>query len=83
MDEGAQPTWQDRYNVDEISAVQYAMNLKFRDEGAFASEYQNAPVVESLEATEFDATGGCGAIGLQTRPKSRRKVSSLRLYRRS
>lgn len=63
MDEGAQPTWQDRYNVDEISAVQYAMNLKFRDEGAFASEYQNAPVVESLEATEFDATGGAALSG--------------------
>ncbi|MCF0234342.1 MAG: phage terminase large subunit family protein, partial [Thermoguttaceae bacterium] len=44
MDEGAVATWPERYNVGEISGVQYAMNLKFRDEDAFLSEYQNQPV---------------------------------------
>lgn len=43
MDEGAVSSWPERYNADEISAIQCAMNLKFRDEAAFLSEYQNEP----------------------------------------
>lgn len=43
MDAGAVVTWKDRYNEDEISAIQNAMNLKFRDESAFLSEYQQMP----------------------------------------
>jgi hypothetical protein len=48
MDDGAQVAWSDRFNPDELSAVQHAMNLKFRDEAAFYSEYQNEPMVETL-----------------------------------
>jgi len=44
MDEGASAAWQERFNDDEISAVQHAMNLKFRDEAAFMAEYQNEPL---------------------------------------
>lgn len=43
MDEGAVSSWPERFNAGEISAIQCAMNLKFRDEGAFLSEYQNEP----------------------------------------
>lgn len=43
MDAGAVSSWPERYNVGEISAIQCAMNLKFRDELAFLSEYQNEP----------------------------------------
>lgn len=43
MDAGAVSSWPERYNVGEISAIQCAMNLKFRDESAFLSEYQNEP----------------------------------------
>lgn len=43
MDLGAKPTWPARYNKDELSAIQNAMNLYFRDEHAFWSEYQNQP----------------------------------------
>ncbi len=43
MDEGAEPSWPERYNYDEISAVQHAMNLKLTDEAAFLTEYQNEP----------------------------------------
>jgi hypothetical protein len=44
MDEGCRPAWPDRFNTDEISAIQNAMNLYFRDEGAFFAEYQNQPL---------------------------------------
>ncbi len=48
MDEGAVVAWPERHNADEISAVQYAMNLKLQDEGAFQSEYQNDPLPEDF-----------------------------------
>ena len=44
MDEGAVAAWPARYNPDELSAIQHAMNLRLDDEAAFQSEYQNEPV---------------------------------------
>ncbi len=48
MDAGSRVAWPERFNSDEISALQHAMNLKFRDESAFASEFQNEPILEDL-----------------------------------
>ena len=47
MDTGAIVAWPQRFNEDELSAIQHAMNLKFRDEAAFFAEYQNEPIGES------------------------------------
>ena len=44
MDAGAEVSWEARFNHDEVSALQHAMNLKFQDEAAFMSEYQNDPL---------------------------------------
>jgi hypothetical protein len=44
MDEGAVIAWPERFNHDEISAVQHAMNLRLQDEHAFFAEYQNEPL---------------------------------------
>ena len=46
MDEGASIAWSARFNHDELSAVQHAMNLKLQDEAAFWAEYQNEPLPE-------------------------------------
>lgn len=46
MDAGAVVAWPERYNRDELSAIQYAMDLKLTDEAAFQSEYQNDPLPE-------------------------------------
>ena len=46
MDEGADVAWAERFNHDELSAIQHAMNLKLRDEAAFFAEYQNEPLPE-------------------------------------
>ena len=43
MDEGAQAAWPQRFNTNELSAVQHCMNLLFRDEASFMSEMQNDP----------------------------------------
>ncbi|MFW5828618.1 MAG: terminase gpA endonuclease subunit, partial [Planctomycetota bacterium] len=48
MDAGAQVAWEQRYNPDEISALQHAMNLKLQDEHAFWAEYQNEPLHDNL-----------------------------------
>ena len=48
MDTGAVVAWPQRFNTDEISAIQHAMNLKLRDEAAFFAEYQNEPIVEEI-----------------------------------
>src|SRR6185295_15548526 len=44
MDLGAQVAWPERFNPDEQSAVQHAMNLKLQDEAAVHAEYQNTPL---------------------------------------
>ncbi|RIK80188.1 MAG: hypothetical protein DCC68_11545 [Planctomycetota bacterium] len=44
MDEGALIAWPERFNHDEASAIQHAMNLKLQDEAAFFAEYQNEPL---------------------------------------
>lgn len=46
MDAGAEVSWEARFNYDEVSALQHAMNLKLQDEAAFAAEYQNEPLPE-------------------------------------
>jgi hypothetical protein len=46
MDAGSMVAWAARFNYDELSAIQHAMNLKMRDERAFFAEYQNEPLPE-------------------------------------
>jgi phage terminase large subunit GpA-like protein len=48
MDEGAMIAWPERYDHDELSAIQHAMNLKLQDQNAFFAEYQNEPLPETL-----------------------------------
>jgi len=56
MDEGTSVAWAERYNYDEISAIQHAMNLKLQDEAAFFAEYQNEPLPEdTAEEDELTA----------------------------
>lgn len=44
LDAGAAASWPARKLAGEVSAVQHAMHLWFRDPVAFASEYQNDPL---------------------------------------
>ena len=52
MDDGAVIAWPQRYNSDELSAIQHAMNLKLQDEAAFFAEYQNEPLPEQQGDTD-------------------------------
>jgi hypothetical protein len=56
MDAGAVIAWPARFNHDEASAIQHAMNLKLQDERAFWAEYQNEPLPEiAAEADDMSA----------------------------
>lgn len=44
LDEGAVHSWPERFNPDEISAIQNAMNLYYQDQSSFMSEMQNDPI---------------------------------------
>lgn len=52
MNVGAEIAWEQRFNHDELSAIQHAMNLKLQDEAAFWAEYQNEPL--PLDAPDED-----------------------------
>jgi Terminase large subunit gpA, endonuclease domain len=52
MDAGALIAWEQRFNHDELSAIQHAMNLKLQDEAAFFAEYQNEPLPEDTADTD-------------------------------
>lgn len=56
MDEGSRIAWPARFNYDELSAIQHAMNLKLQDEAAFFAEYQNEPLpTETAQDDELTA----------------------------
>lgn len=48
MDKGAVVAWKSRYNQDEVSAIQNAMNIMLTDPVTFRAEYQNEPLKEDL-----------------------------------
>lgn len=56
MDEGAVVAWEERYNPDEKSAVQNAMNLYIQDKRSFFAEYQNEPLAEDFGITDKQLT---------------------------
>ena len=63
MDAGAAVAWPVRFNHDELSAIQHAMNLKLQDEAAFYAEYQNEPLpVERAHSAELTADQIAGKI---------------------
>jgi hypothetical protein len=50
MDAGAMVAWEARKNLDELSAIQHAWNLRIdRGESAFAAEFQNEPITQETE----------------------------------
>jgi phage terminase large subunit GpA-like protein len=53
MDVGAAIAWPERFNHDEASAIQHAMNLKLQDEAAFFAEYQNEPLPAELPEADL------------------------------
>ena len=81
MDAGARVAWAERFEHDELSAIQHAMNLRLRDERAFFAEYQNEPLPEEeshgddLTADQIAARVNRHARGLV--PRSAEKLTAF------
>ncbi len=67
MDAGAVVAWPERFNPDELSAVQNAMNLKLQDEAAFFSEYQNEPMPLETQGLQLTASMVCERVNQMER----------------
>ena len=67
MDAGAAVAWPQRFNPDEASAVQHAMNLKIDLGDAFDSEYQNAPRRADERADALDADAIAARVNMNPR----------------
>lgn len=78
MDAGAKVAWPERYNPDELSAVQNAMNLLLRDRRAFYAEYQNEPLPEE-ESRGDDLTPDQVAAKINRIPRGLAPLSASRL----
>jgi phage terminase large subunit GpA-like protein len=67
MDAGSRVAWPERFNPDEVSAIEHAYNLRIdRGEHAFFAEFQNAPLKPALETSTIDkAALRQRAIGLR------------------
>jgi len=72
MDEGAVVAWAERFNHDEASAIQHAMNLKLQGETAFWAEYQNEPLPESAASDDDLLTAD--AIAAKVNGHAKREV---------
>ena len=53
MDAGSVVAWAERHNPDQISALQFAYDLRLTDEHSFASEYQNDPIDRAAETVNL------------------------------
>jgi len=81
MDAGAEVSWEARFNHDEVSALQHAMNLKFQDEAAFMSEYQNDPLPDdTADDSLLSVDEICAKINGLTRRRVPLKCDRLTMF---
>lgn len=81
MDAGAEVSWEARFNHDEVSALQHAMNLKFQDESAFMSEYQNDPLPDdTADDSLLSVDGICAKINGLARWRVPLKCDRLTMF---
>lgn len=81
MDAGAEVSWEARFNHDEVSALQHAMNLKFQDESAFMSEYQNDPLPDdTADDSLLSVDGICAKINGLARRRVPLKCDRLTMF---
>lgn len=55
LDAGAEASWPERKLPHEISAVQHAMHLYFRDKFSFWSEFMNRPLAPVMEGKRLES----------------------------
>ena len=61
MKRGARIAWPQRFNPDQVDAIQYAMDLRAKDEESFLAEYQNNP--RPVEEQGVDSLNAAALLG--------------------
>ena len=79
-DEGGAVAWPERFNHDELSALQHAMNLKLRDERAFFAEYQNEPMPEGDDIERLTVEDVAGKLNGYSRAKVPASATTLTAF---
>jgi hypothetical protein len=69
MDRGAQVSWESRYDPDQVSAIQHAMELFLISPESFWAEYQNKPKEETKENVSLPIDGTAVAERLNRLPR--------------
>ncbi|MDX1961605.1 MAG: terminase gpA endonuclease subunit [Pirellulales bacterium] len=81
MDAGAKIAWPQRYNKDELSAIQNAMNLFIDNEAAFWAESQNAPLKEASDdedlPTNAQIAGKINQLSRSLVPQAATKLTAM------
>ncbi|MEQ9616647.1 MAG: hypothetical protein RLN60_01290 [Phycisphaerales bacterium] len=82
MDTGAVVAWESRFNHDELSAIQHAMNLKLQNEAAFFAEYQNEPLPEDtgIDDELLDADAICAKVNNHARALVPASATALTMF---
>lgn len=55
MDQGGEASWVERFDSDEVSAIQHGMNIKLRDPVTFFAEFQNDPLTAEGDVPQLTA----------------------------
>lgn len=55
MDTGGEASWKERFDDDEVSAIQHGMNIKLRDPVTFFAEFQNDPLTAEGDVPQLTA----------------------------
>lgn len=80
MDDGAVVAWPERFNTDELSALQHAWNIRCdRGDAAFFAEYQNEPLLEQLAGGEEQITAEMVAARLNGHQRGQVPAGAVKL----
>lgn len=80
MDDGAEVAWPQRKHAEDLSALQHAMNLYYRDPAAFLAEYQNEPTSEGKDEMLVTVDTVMGKINNRKRGEIPLKCQYLTMF---
>lgn len=80
MDEGAEIAWHQRKHDDELTALQHAMNLYYRNPDAFMAEYQNEPTSDQKDEAILTVDGVMAKINSRKRGEIPLKCQYITMF---
>lgn len=79
MDRGAEASWPARFNPDQLSAIQFGMDLFLLNQHTFYAEYQNEPVADTSGNLAVPVDGAAVAEKVNRVPRGVMPTEAARL----